>query len=200
MAPGLAEREHRPAPVTADRPPAALEEVGLAGRADAWPNTLSGGEGARVALARALVRQPELLLLDEPFAALDAFTRIKMHALVRQLWERHHPAVIMVTHDVDEAMMLADRVVVMKDGNHRARRHGRHPASAPAGRPSARGAARPPPRRARRGRHGLSTAAKISSTPLTAGSGPGTIDNVDRFNQQLLDRVQMQGQQPGGSR
>jgi sulfonate transport system ATP-binding protein len=94
----------------------ALEEVGLAGRANAWPNTLSGGEAARVALARALVRQPELLLLDEPFAALDAFTRIKMHALVRQLWERHHPAVIMVTHDVDEAVILADRVVVMTDG------------------------------------------------------------------------------------
>ncbi len=94
----------------------ALEEVGLAGRADAWPNTLSGGEAARVALARALVREPQLLLLDEPFAALDAFTRIKMHALVRQLWERHYPAVIMVTHDVDEAMMLADRVVVMKNG------------------------------------------------------------------------------------
>ncbi len=94
----------------------ALEEVGLAGRANAWPNTLSGGEAARVALARALVREPQLLLLDEPFAALDAFTRIKMHGLVRQLWERHHPAVIMVTHDVDEAMMLADRVVVMKDG------------------------------------------------------------------------------------
>jgi sulfonate transport system ATP-binding protein len=94
----------------------ALEEVGLAGRANAWPNTLSGGEAARVALARALVRQPALLLLDEPFAALDAFTRIKMHALVRQLWERHHPAVIMVTHDVDEAVILADRVVVMKDG------------------------------------------------------------------------------------
>jgi sulfonate transport system ATP-binding protein len=94
----------------------ALEEVGLAGRAGAWPNTLSGGEAARVALARALVREPQLLLLDEPFAALDAFTRIKMHALVRQLWERHHPAVIMVTHDVDEAMMLADRVIVMKNG------------------------------------------------------------------------------------
>jgi sulfonate transport system ATP-binding protein len=95
---------------------AALDEVGLSGRAGAWPNILSGGEAARVALARALVRQPELLLLDEPFAALDALTRIKMHALVRQLWERHHPAAVMVTHDVDEAIVLADRVVVMKDG------------------------------------------------------------------------------------
>jgi sulfonate transport system ATP-binding protein len=94
----------------------ALEEVGLGNRADAWPNILSGGEAARVALARALVRQPKLLLLDEPFASLDALTRIKMHSLVRQLWERHHPAVVMVTHDVDEAVVLADRVVVMKDG------------------------------------------------------------------------------------
>ena len=94
----------------------ALDEVGLGGRADAWPNILSGGEAARVALARALVRQPKLLLLDEPFAALDALTRIKMHALIRQLWERHHPAVVMVTHDVDEAIVLADRVVVMKAG------------------------------------------------------------------------------------
>jgi sulfonate transport system ATP-binding protein len=95
---------------------AALDEVGLNGRGNAWPNILSGGEAARVALARALVRQPKLLLLDEPFAALDALTRIKMHALVRQLWERHHPAVVMVTHDVDEAVVLADRVVVMKAG------------------------------------------------------------------------------------
>jgi sulfonate transport system ATP-binding protein len=94
----------------------ALDEVGLGNRADAWPNVLSGGEAARVALARALVRRPKLLLLDEPFASLDALTRIKMHALVRQLWERHHPAVVMVTHDVDEALVLADRVVVMKDG------------------------------------------------------------------------------------
>jgi sulfonate transport system ATP-binding protein len=94
----------------------ALGEVGLAGREDAWPNVLSGGEAARVALARALVREPELLLLDEPFASLDALTRIKMHGLVRQLWERHHPACVMVTHDVDEADLLADRVVVMKEG------------------------------------------------------------------------------------
>ena len=94
----------------------AMEEVGLGGRDDDWPNVLSGGEGARVAAARALVRQPELLLLDEPFAALDALTRIKMHALVRRLWERHHPATVIGTHDVDEAIVLADRVVVMQEG------------------------------------------------------------------------------------
>jgi sulfonate transport system ATP-binding protein len=94
----------------------ALDEVGLRTHAEAWPLTLSGGEAQRVALARALVREPALLLLDEPFAALDALTRIKMHALVSALWRRHRPAVLLVTHDVDEALLLADRVVVMADG------------------------------------------------------------------------------------
>ena len=94
----------------------ALEEVGLGDHLEAWPATLSGGEAQRVALARALVRQPELLLLDEPFAALDALTRIKMRALVRALVERHRPAVLLVTHDVDEAILLGDRVLVMRDG------------------------------------------------------------------------------------
>jgi len=94
----------------------ALTEVGLAGHLDAWPVTLSGGEAQRVALARALVREPRLLLLDEPFAALDALTRIKMHALVRQLVATHRPAVLLVTHDVDEAILLADRVVAMRSG------------------------------------------------------------------------------------
>ncbi|MET0283112.1 MAG: ATP-binding cassette domain-containing protein, partial [Polyangiales bacterium] len=102
---------------------AALAEVGLAERSDAWPVTLSGGEAQRVALARALVREPELLLLDEPFAALDALTRIKMHALVRALVERHRPAVLLVTHDVDEAIVLADRVVVMREGRIAAEHH-----------------------------------------------------------------------------
>jgi sulfonate transport system ATP-binding protein len=95
---------------------AALSEVGLADHADAWPITLSGGEAQRTALARALVREPQLLLLDEPFAALDALTRIRMHALVRALWEAHRPAVLIVTHDVDEALTLADRIAVMRDG------------------------------------------------------------------------------------
>ncbi|GLY43138.1 aliphatic sulfonate ABC transporter ATP-binding protein [Amycolatopsis sp. NBRC 101858] len=94
----------------------ALAEVGLAGHLDAWPVTLSGGEAQRVALARALVREPRLLLLDEPFAALDALTRIKMHALVRQLVAAHRPAVLLVTHDVDEAILLADRVVALREG------------------------------------------------------------------------------------
>jgi sulfonate transport system ATP-binding protein len=96
---------------------AALEEVGLASQAGAWPRTLSGGEAQRVALARALVRQPELLLLDEPFGALDALTRIKMHGLLQELCRRHRPAVLLVTHDVDEAITLADRVVVLTEGS-----------------------------------------------------------------------------------
>jgi sulfonate transport system ATP-binding protein len=94
----------------------ALEEVGLAERTDAWPLTLSGGEAQRASLARALVRRPSLLLLDEPFSALDALTRISMHRLVLSLWERHRPAVLLVTHDVDEALALADRVLVLGDG------------------------------------------------------------------------------------
>ena len=94
----------------------ALHEVGLDGHEDDWPKTLSGGEAQRVALARALVREPDLLLLDEPFGALDALTRLKMHALVHQLCARHRPAVLLVTHDVDEAVRLADRVLVLTDG------------------------------------------------------------------------------------
>lgn len=94
----------------------ALGEVGLADHAHAWPVTLSGGEAQRVALARALVREPALLLLDEPFGALDALTRTKMHALLQELCRRHQPAVLLVTHDVDEAILLADRVVVLSDG------------------------------------------------------------------------------------
>jgi len=95
---------------------AALGEVGLSHRLDAWPATLSGGEAQRVALARALVREPRLLLLDEPFAALDALTRLRMHELVLTLWRNHAPAVLFITHDVDEAVALADRVVVLEHG------------------------------------------------------------------------------------
>ncbi|MGW7243460.1 ABC transporter ATP-binding protein [Streptomyces sp. NPDC054804] len=93
-----------------------LAEVGLAGRERAWPKELSGGEAQRVSLARALVSEPELVLLDEPFAALDAITRLRMHDLVRALRSRHHAAMLLVTHDVDEAISLADRVVVMSNG------------------------------------------------------------------------------------
>jgi sulfonate transport system ATP-binding protein len=93
-----------------------LGEVGLAGREKAWPNELSGGEQQRVALARSLVREPELLLADEPFGALDALTRLKMHVLLRKLCAAHQPAVLLVTHDVDEAIVLADRVIVLDEG------------------------------------------------------------------------------------
>ncbi|MEV5650977.1 ATP-binding cassette domain-containing protein [Nocardia sp. NPDC052254] len=94
----------------------ALAEVGLDGKARQWPATLSGGEAQRAALARALVREPELLLLDEPFAALDALTRLQMQDLVGDLVDRHRPAVLMVTHDVDEAVRLADRILVLDRG------------------------------------------------------------------------------------
>jgi sulfonate transport system ATP-binding protein len=103
-------REARPRAVQA------LEEVGLAGRDQSWPHELSGGEQQRVALARALVREPALLLADEPFGALDALTRIQMHELLRRLSERHKPAVLLVTHDIDEALALADRIVMLEDG------------------------------------------------------------------------------------
>jgi sulfonate transport system ATP-binding protein len=95
---------------------AALIEVGLGDRLDDWPRNLSGGQAQRVALARALVQHPRLLLLDEPFAALDALTRIKMQSLVKELVARHQPGVLLVTHDVDEAIVLGDRVMVMRNG------------------------------------------------------------------------------------
>lgn len=98
------------------RASAALSELGLSHRLDAWPLTLSGGEAQRVALARALVREPKLMLLDEPFAALDALTRLRMQALVGKLWQMHDLTVLLVTHDVDEALLLADRAVVLIDG------------------------------------------------------------------------------------
>ncbi|MFF2028741.1 ATP-binding cassette domain-containing protein [Arthrobacter sp. NPDC058192] len=94
----------------------ALAEVGLAGREQAWPHQLSGGEQQRVALARSLVREPQLLLADEPFGALDALTRLKMHGLLQDLVAAHRPAVLLVTHDVDEAIALADRIVVLDHG------------------------------------------------------------------------------------
>lgn len=94
----------------------ALADVGLTDHAQAWPLTLSGGQAQRVSLARALVAEPQLLLLDEPFGALDALTRMSMHALLLDLWRRHGFGVLLVTHDVDEAVALADRVLVLDDG------------------------------------------------------------------------------------
>ncbi|QFR02343.1 ABC transporter ATP-binding protein [Streptomyces phaeolivaceus] len=105
-------------PGRADREKAlkALDEVGIADRATVWPKTLSGGQAQRVSLARALVREPELLLLDEPFGALDALTRGRVQQLVAELWQRHGCAILLVTHDVEEALLLADRVLVMDEG------------------------------------------------------------------------------------
>jgi sulfonate transport system ATP-binding protein len=99
-----------------DRATTALREVQLDHRADAWPLTLSGGEAQRAGLARALVREPQVLLLDEPFASVDALTRLRMHDLVVELWNAHGPSILLVTHDVDEALLLADRAVVLDGG------------------------------------------------------------------------------------
>ncbi|MGJ8526475.1 Vitamin B12 import ATP-binding protein BtuD [Halomonadaceae bacterium LMG 33818] len=93
-----------------------LGEVGLSDRMDRWPSQLSGGQRSRVALARALAHKPELLLLDEPLGALDALTRSSMHVLIERLWREYGFTLILVTHDVAEAVMLADRVILLDAG------------------------------------------------------------------------------------
>ncbi|WP_152224776.1 aliphatic sulfonates ABC transporter ATP-binding protein [Pseudomonas sp. SCB32] len=94
----------------------ALEAVGLSDRANEWPAGLSGGQKQRVALARALIHRPRLLLLDEPLGALDALTRIEMQQLIERLWQQHGFTVLLVTHDVSEAVAIADRVILIEDG------------------------------------------------------------------------------------
>jgi sulfonate transport system ATP-binding protein len=94
-----------------------LAQVGLGDRLTDWPARLSGGQRQRVALARALVHNPRLLLLDEPLGALDALTRIEMHSLIEGLWQRDGFTALLVTHDVQEAVTLADRVVLIEDGH-----------------------------------------------------------------------------------
>jgi sulfonate transport system ATP-binding protein len=94
----------------------ALQQVGLGDRTHDWTTVLSGGQRQRVALARALVTQPPLLLLDEPLGALDALTRLEMQQLIHRLWQEQQFTAILVTHDVEEAVYLADRVVVVEEG------------------------------------------------------------------------------------
>ena len=107
---GLGER---PRPERAERVAAALKRVGLADKAGVWPRELSGGQAQRVAIARALVPRPEVLLLDEPFSALDAFTRTDLQDHLLDLWADAKPTLILVTHDVEEAIVLGDRILVM---------------------------------------------------------------------------------------
>jgi sulfonate transport system ATP-binding protein len=108
---GLADR---PKLEREERVAAQVNRVGLADKAGVWPRELSGGQAQRVAIARALVTRPEVLLLDEPFSALDTFTRIDLQDHLLDLWADLRPTLLIVTHDVDEAIVLADRVVVMR--------------------------------------------------------------------------------------
>ena len=98
------------------RAEAALRQVGLDNRKHNWPNTLSGGQKQRVALARALVRKPKLLLLDEPLSALDALTKLEMQQLIASLWGTQRFTTLLVTHDVNEAVRLADRILLIDRG------------------------------------------------------------------------------------
>jgi sulfonate transport system ATP-binding protein len=106
--------ESRPRKERNVRVTAQLDRVGLTDKATVWPRELSGGQAQRVALARALVTRPEVLLLDEPFSALDAFTRVDLQDHLLDLWADGKPTLLVVTHDVDEAIVLADRVIVMR--------------------------------------------------------------------------------------
>jgi sulfonate transport system ATP-binding protein len=103
-----------PADARREKVAGALARVGLVDKANAWPRELSGGQAQRVAIARALVPLPKVLLLDEPFSALDAFTRKDLQDHLLDLWADTRPTLVLVTHDVDEAVVLADRVLVMR--------------------------------------------------------------------------------------
>lgn len=108
---GLADRPRRE---RERRVAEALRRVGLPDKARMWPRELSGGQAQRVAIARALVPRPQVLLLDEPFSALDAFTRADLQDHLLALWADGRPTLLVVTHDVDEAVVLADRIIVMR--------------------------------------------------------------------------------------
>jgi sulfonate transport system ATP-binding protein len=105
---------HRPARERQELVAHALGKVGLGAHARRWPRELSGGQQQRAAVARALATAPRLLLLDEPFSALDAITRASLHAHLLTLWDEHRPMVVLVTHEVSEAVTLADRVLIMR--------------------------------------------------------------------------------------
>jgi sulfonate transport system ATP-binding protein len=106
--------EDRPKRERRERVSEAIARVGLSDKAGVWPRELSGGQAQRVAIARALVPRPEVLLLDEPFSALDAFTRADLQDHLLDLWADFKPTLVLVTHDVEEAIVLADRVLVMR--------------------------------------------------------------------------------------
>lgn len=112
---------HLPRAEQGSRVSEALARVGLSGYEGHWPRELSGGQAQRVALARALVGRPEVLLLDEPFSALDALTRYDLQAHLLELWAYDGPTMVLVTHDIEEALMLGDRVVVMQPNPGRVR-------------------------------------------------------------------------------
>ena len=112
-----------PASEEIDRARAALDEVGLSAHADKFPQQLSGGMKQRVAIARTFAFGPKVLLMDEPFGALDAQTRLVMHDLLLNVWQKHRATVLFVTHDVDEALLLADDVRVMGQAPGRLVRH-----------------------------------------------------------------------------
>ena len=105
---------HLPADEQRTRVSEVLARVGLASHAGHWPRELSGGQAQRVALARALVGRPQVLLLDEPFSALDALTRTDLEEHLLELWSYDRPTMVLVTHDIEEALFLADRIVVMR--------------------------------------------------------------------------------------
>ena len=143
----------RNSPDAQARAESALVEVGLAEKRSQWPAVLSGGQKQRVALARALVSQPRVLAFDEPLGALDALTRISMQRLLERVWHDQGFTAILVTHDVAEAVALADRVLVIEDGRIAARFQRRYPASKAARLGRAGGAGRRDPEKSS-GRHG----------------------------------------------
>jgi len=106
--------EGRPKAERAQRVAFAIERVGLADKAGMWPRELSGGQAQRVAIARALVTRPSVLLLDEPFSALDAFTRAELQDHLLDLWDEARPILVLVTHDIEEALVLGSRIAIMR--------------------------------------------------------------------------------------